>query len=566
MHRIVVLALVATVFFGVSPPAHGSVSPPAHATSSVLVKGAQLHGTNGIVIGPDGLLHAASSLGSEVVTVNPRSGAIVDRLGMSDGVQSPDDLRFGPDGSLYWLSILTGNVVRRTPSGALTEQFIAKGVDGITFSADGRLFVSLDFFGDALYEVDPALSSPPRLIASNWGFLNGMDWGRDGRLYAPVWTQGRIVSIDVDSCPPGTANPYVECDVRTVADGFGIPSGVKFDPLGRLYAVDNENGNVVRIDVATGTTKVIKTLSPGLDNLAFDAKGNLFVSSAYDGFIVRIDPRHPSRATTLLRGGIILPAGVAVVGRASDESLYVADAYTLRKFNARTGALLDEAFAFLAVSDLQAPATVSPDGPNLLLTSWLGNAVQVFDPATKTVLESITDPEALAPINAIRFQGDIVVAELVSLPTGGRVCRLTSSGCVTLATMAVPAGLAAAGGNLWATDWANGTLLQLVAGGVTLSPPRTIAAGLQQPEGIAVDRHGRLLVVETGTRRLLRIDPSTGDISVVRRNLRVGLPAPKFVPPGIVPPTFALSSVAVGPSGAIYVSGDEGNLIYKDEP
>jgi hypothetical protein len=76
-----------------------------------------------------------------------------------------------------------------------------------------------------------------------------------------------------------------------------------------------------------------------------------------------------------------------------------------------------------------------------------------------------------------------------------------------------------------------------------------------------VDRRGRLLVVESGTRRLLRIDPSTRSISVVHRNLKVGLEAPTGAPP-----RFALSSVAVGPSGAIYVSGDEGNLVYKDGP
>jgi sugar lactone lactonase YvrE len=556
---------------------------PAQTESSVLVEGAQLHGANGLIIGPDGLLYNASALGSAISALNPSTGAIVNQFGLSDGVVTPDDLRFGPDGSLYWVSILTGNVVRRTPSGALTQQLVHQGVDGFTFTRDGkRLFTATDFFGDTLYELDPELVKPPRPIASNWGFLNGMEFGADGRLYAPVWTQHKVVSIDVDSCCPlGTDNPYEDCDVRTVADDFFIPSAVKFDPRERLFATD-QNGNVVRIDVATGTTEVIKTFpdEPQLDNLAFDTKGDLFVSSGADGFIVQIDPSNPSCVTTLLQGGIILPAGLTVVGSGSDESLYVADCFTLRNFDASTGALLDEDRSFAAVSALQAPATVSPDGSALLLTSWFGSAVQDWDPATETVVDSLTD--LAGPLNAIPFQGDIVVAELCSTravpcartalpppglvtPGAGRVVRQTrplSTGTVTtLATMNVPSGLAAVDGDLWATDFANGTLLHLVAGGVTLSPPRRVAAGLEQPKGIAVDSLGRLLVVETGKRRLLRIDPSTGDISVVRSNLSVGLPAPPGAPPA--PPTFAMSSVAVGPSGAIYVSGDEGNLIYK---
>lgn len=543
--RLTLFSVILVVLFG--------VSPPVHATSKLPVNGAQTHGTNGLIIGPDGELYAASAVGSQIVKMNLQNANIDGTLGISDGVVTPDDLRFGPDGSLYWVSILTGNVVRRTATGALTQQFVGKGVDGFTFSSNGkRLFTALDFFGDALYEIDPALSAPPRLIASNWGFLNGMDWGSDGRLYAPVWTQHKIISINVDSCT-NAVNPYTECDVRTVADGFGIPASVKFDAQGRLTAVDHMTGDVVRIDVATGNKQVIATLPPGLDNLVPDSAGNLYVSSAEDGFVDKIDPS--GKVTPFLKSGIVLPAGVAVVGGA----LYVADGFVLRKFDATTGALLDQDRTFLAFTALQPPATVAVDGSALLLTSWLGNAVQVWDPTTKTVLQSFTN--FASPVNAIMFQGNIVVAELGSTPGAGDVVSQTSNGRVTLASVAVPSGLAASGGDLYAADFANGTLLQLVAGGVTLSTPKTVASGLNQPKGLAVDNTGGVLVCETGTRRLLRVDPSTGNISVVASGLMVGLQAPPGAAPA--PPTFAMSSVAVSSSGTMYASGDLGNLIYQ---
>ncbi|WP_148313610.1 hypothetical protein [Sorangium cellulosum] len=528
------------------------VSPPAHAKPSVLVEGARLHGANGMNVGPDGRLYVASLLGDEIAVVNRKSGSVVDRLDGSDGVEGPDDLAFGPDGSLYWTSLLTGNVVRRSPSGDITAQNVALGVNPITFSDTGRLFVALDFLGDGLYELDPDLSAPPRFIAGNLGFLNGMDWGPDGRLYGPIWTQGRVVSIDVDSCT-GAVDPEAECDLRTVADGFFIPAAVKFDGLGRLHAVD-QNGEVVRIDVATGDTEVLAVLPPGLDNLAIDAQNKLYVSSATDGFVVRLEPDGGVRS--LLPGGLILPGGVAVLSEGGAETVYVGDMAALRSFDGDTGEPLGVERPFLGFSELHGPVTVSADGPELILSSWFFSVVQIYDTGTGSVLETYSD--FATPLNAVRFQGDVVVAELGAGQGAGRVVRETGGGRVTLAPMSVPSGLAVEGGDLWAADWATGEVLQLVSGGATLSPPLEVAAGLWQPEGMAVDLDGTLLVVESGRRKLLRIDPSTGEITVLAKHLEVGLPAITGTPP-----TFGMSSVAVGPSGAIYVSGDKANVLYR---
>jgi sugar lactone lactonase YvrE len=544
MHRHFAFVLAGSLLLG--------VSSTAHARGSVLAEGARLHGANGMNVGPDGRLYVASFLGGEIAVVNRHSGAIVSRLDGSDGVDGPDDLTFGPDGSLYWTSLMTGNVVRRSPSGDITQQYVAPGVNPITFSDTGRLFVALDFLGDGLYELDPELSAPPRFITGNLGFMNGMDWGPDGRLYGPIWTQGRVVSIDVDSCT-GAVAPEVECDIQTVADGFFIPAAVKFDGLGRLHAVD-QNGEVVRIDVATGAKEVLAVLPVGLDNLAIDAQNELYVSSAAEGFVVRIEPDGQVRA--LLRGGMILPGGVAVVSAGGGESVYVADLASLREFDGDTGAPLGVTPSFLGVTELHGPATVSADGSSLIFSSWFASVVQVYDPATGSVLETHSD--FASPLNAVRFQGDLVVAELGATPGAARVVRQTSGGPVTLAPMTVPSGLAVSGGDLWAADWATGAVLQLVSGGVTLSPPLEVAAGLDRPEGMAVDLDGTLLVVESGKRRLLRVDPSTGGTSVVARRLEVGLDAITRTVP-----TFALSSVAVGASGAIYVSGDKGNVIYR---
>ena len=52
--------------------------------------------------------------------------------------------------------------------------------------------------------------------------------------------------------------------------------------------------------------------------------------------------------------------------------------------------------------------TVSADGNNLVVSSWFGSMVQVWDPQTDQVLEEY---KLGAPINAIRFKNNLVVAE-----------------------------------------------------------------------------------------------------------------------------------------------------------
>ena len=46
------------------------------------------------------------------------------------------------------------------------------------------------------------------------------------------------------------------------------------------------------------------------------------------------------------------------------------------------------------------------DGENLIVSSWISNSVQVWNPETRQVVEN--HPEFAVPLNAIRFQGDRV--------------------------------------------------------------------------------------------------------------------------------------------------------------
>ena len=577
MKRIVaVLTLLAVLIAGCSEASVGSdpaLDPELAATAlpvSVvreLVSGATLHGADGIIVGPDGNLYITSVFGQEIVVMNPRNGKMLHRLGSELDVEFPDDLVFGPDGSLYWTEIMSGNVSRMTPGGVVTKQFVAPGVNSITFSSEGRLFVGLCFMGDGLYELDPDFIAPPRPIIEATpenpyplGFLNGFDFGPDGRLHGPLVAAGMVVSVDVGQ--PGdlpSQSPWTDGTIQVVATGITEPTAVKFDPWDQLHVVSAGTGEVFRVDRTTGEKTVIASLEEGLSNLAFASRGELYVSNFHDGSITRVLPSGQGR--TLSPGGMIAPGGVAVLQRPDGrDAVFVADLRSLREFDGRSGRNVGVYKGPFLPSDdpppLTTPMTVSADGDHLVVSSVLGGAVQVWDPQSDQVLEHYPMP---VPLNAIRFGDDLVVADL---GLGGVVWASDHTMILPMdgAHVFLPAGLATDGEVLWVADWATGVVWRISFTEKTPQAPVPVAFGLANPEGLALDVDDSLLVVESGARRLSRIDPDTGVVQVVAEDLELGLLGPPYVQP-----TYFFNGVAVGPSGAIYVTGDIGNVLYRIE-
>jgi sugar lactone lactonase YvrE len=542
----------------VAPAGRVSAASPPTYLEQVLVKGATIHGANGLAIDGGGRLLVASVWGQQITAVDRSTGRVLQRYGpIVDGTQlgTPDDVAAGPDGSIYYTDIMGGMVGRITPDGHLTKQPVAAFNNPLAFDAVGRLFVAQALLGDCLYRVDPALVAPPVKILCGSGAagfpeqLNGFDFGPDGKLYAPQPALGRVVRIDVDATPP---------TVTVVASDLGgNPASVEFDARGNLYA-NLGQGPVVRINPATGAVTAVTTLPWGLDNMAIDGRGRLFVSNSDDGHVDRVNPATGTHRQ-VLKGGQIIPGGVAVLPQATGgDWVVVADLWRVATYNGRTGRLLDLDKSFGAFGPIPGVTTTAADGGRVLLTSWIAGVVTEWNSATDA-------PVAVhagfgLPLNAIRFGGDLVVAALGPAP----VVRQASDGTRTplaAGSVFVPTGLAATTDDLWVADWATGVVWQLVKDGTTLPSPVAVAGGLVQPEGLAVDLDGSLLVVEAGAGRLTRIQPGTGATSTVASGLRLGA-AP---PPG-APPTWIFNGVAVGGRGDVYVTGDVSGALYRFSP
>ena len=518
---------------------------PAAWTVTVLAQGGPLHATNGMYFGPDGRLHVVSASSAEVLALDPESGEVLERWGPEDGVQGPDDIIFGPDGAWYWTEFAFGDVARRAPDGTIAV--IASpgpGVNPITFSDDGRLFVSQCALGDHLFELDPAGGEEPRLITDQLGpgcGLNGMDWGPDDRLYGPRPSASEVVRVDVDR---GT--------FETVASGFDRPVALKFDSQGRLHVLDSGSGELFQVDIGTGEKELVGRTGAGSDNLAFDADDRLFVSSYAHSFIVEV--LGPETNRTVVAGGVSFPGGLAWLPAAdSGGRLFLADRRALRELDPETGA---EIHVVTGVgSDLGEALSAHPHGAQLLLSG--ATSVSVWDPDGHRLVERFEGFEEA--VDALPLDGDIVVSEYET----GSVLRFDPAApdarTVLASGLEAPAGLAAHGGDLYVAD-RSGTLLQVLDDGERVDPPRVVAAGLAAPEGIAAGDDGMLYVVEQEGGRVTRVDPETGAATPVADGLVLDSLEQKSI--GGATSVGFLSGIAVS-NGSLYVSSYAENRVYR---
>ena len=275
---------------------------------------------NGVSVSPlDGSVYIASVSGNEITVHDPETGEILDRIGPERGVNGPDDVYVTDDGTVYWTDLLQGNVGMLTPDGEFKTQLVAPGVNPITMSDDGRLFVGRIFLGDGLYELDPMLEAPPIPLDETLAGLNAFDFGPDGLLYAPSFFTGDVVRIDVDASPLAA---------EVVASGFCLSSAVKFNSAGEAHVVNLRDGQVFKLDLEGGDHQMLLDIDGTIDNMSFDADDRLFVIAGNDNQIIRVDDDGVIELTDL---GIGLPGGVGVT---PDGTVWLGELFVLRGYDA----------------------------------------------------------------------------------------------------------------------------------------------------------------------------------------------------------------------------------------
>ena len=532
--------------------------PPAPAkeyNQQFLVPGSWFHGVHGLAFNKDDQLFAGSVIGQTIYRVQVDSGE-VDRV-IDPPMGMADDIAFADDGTMAWTAFLLGKVYIRKPNGKTIE--VANGMGGpnsIAFGKDGRLFVSEVFLGDALYEIDlknvdkpdfkPFPRSELRRIAEKLGGLNGFEIHKDdGFLYGPLWFKGQIVKINLETGA-----------IEVIAEGFKTPAAANIDPQNRdnVYVVDTGTGGVWSVSLTSKAKKLVASLKPGLDNLAFDSRGRLFVTSMTDNGIYLVD-KQTGAHRTIVEGKLAIPSDLAVVTEGGKDTVHVADVFSYRTVDGQTGAVAD---VLRVHGDTHAyPIGISVGPKHTLLTSWFSNTVEQVDRKTGKLVATLGD--FAAPVDALEMaDGTIYVAELAS----ANLVKVSADGktrSTVVKELRGPVALAQGPGNLiYVTEIAAGAVTQIdVLSGVR----KVVADGLAGPEGIDVGPDGLLYVAEVGQKRVVAIDAATGTKTVIASNLDIGLAPYPGGPPAPVP-----TGVAVGRTGTVYVSSDIRNALYKLTP
>ncbi|WP_421995378.1 hypothetical protein [Reyranella sp.] len=528
---------------------------PKEYDQQFLVPGSWFHGVHGLAFNKDDQLFAGSVVGQTLYRVQVDSGEVDTFVGPPAGMA--DDIAFADDGTMAWTGFLTGKVYIRRPNGKVIE--VANGLSGpnsLAFGKDGRLFVSEVFLGDALYEIDIKNADKPdfkpvqrpemRRIAEKMGGLNGFEIHKDdGFLYGPLWFKGQVVKINLET---GAS--------EVIAEGFKIPAAVNIDPQVKdnVYVVDAGTGGVWSVSLTSKTKKLVASMKPGLDNLAFDSRGRLFVTSMTDNGIYLVD-KQTGAHRTIVEGRLAVPADLAVTSDNGVDTVHVADVFSYRTVDGRTGTVRDvlrvhgETHAY--------PTGISIGARNVVLSSWFSNTVEKVDRKSGKLVA--TFGEFAAPVDAVEMaDGTLYVAELGS----SNLVKVSADGkerTTVVKELRAPVGLARGKDDLlYVTEIAAGAVTEI---NVATGARRVVADGLAGPEGIAIGPEGRLFVAEVGQKRVVAIDPATGAKTVIASNLDIGIDAYPGGPPALMP-----TGVAVGAGGIVYVSSDKRNALYKLTP
>ena len=553
--RIVATAVLAFGMAGSAGAQQAVTPPPKEYGQQFLVQGSWFHGVHGLAFNKDDQLFAGSVIGQTLYRVQVDSGE-VDRV-IDPPTGMADDIAFADDGTMAWTAFLIGKVYVRKPNGKTIE--VAHGMSGpnsLAFGKDGRLFVSEVFLGDALYEIDiknvdkpdfkPFARGELRRIAEKLGGLNGFEVHKDdGFLYGPLWFKGDIVKVNLET---GATD--------VIASGFKTPAAANIDPQNRdnVYVVDTGTGGIWSVSLTSKAKKLVASMKPGLDNLAFDSRGRLFVSSMTDNGIYLVD-KQTGAWRTIVEGKLAVPADLAVSTDGGKDTVHVADVFSYRTVDGANGAVTDvlrvhgETHAY--------PIGISLGPKNVLLSSWFSNTVEKVD--RKTGKLTATLGEFSAPVDAVEFaDGTMYVAELAS----GNLVKVSADGkerSIVVKELRGPVAMAHGPGSLvYITEIAAGAVSQI---DVATGARKVVADNLTGPEGIDIGPDGRLYVAEVGQKRVVAIDPATGAKTVIASNLDIGLAPFPGGPPALVP-----TGVAVGRTGIVYVSADVRNSLYRLTP
>lgn len=406
---------------------------------------AWLDGASGLAIGPDGALYVADTGQDRIVRITPegvlttvvgqrgRPGPGDDGPALAVHLIRPEGVTFDPQGRLVVADSIHGQIRRLEPDGRVIT------VAGLPAGAQrGQLANQLALNRPTEAVLDP---SGALLVADS---LNAVV-----RRRAPDGTLSIVAGNGV-KWSDGDGSPATEAS-------FAGVGGLAYDPRQRLHVVDVEGGAVRRIEPDGTVTTVVRDVV-GATAIAFDAKGDLYVTQSQVGRILRVP----------LSRGVATPEVVAGAGPGNRSTGDGGPA-------AAAGLNLPGAMAFDAAGDLYLVEVRGQRIRKIALSQ--GGA-----PISTVLASDVMQPDAGDPTDAPKA-GFAAPNYLVLDPAG----RFLISDFFRNAVLRV------------ARD---GTTEVIAGEGGKAFAGSGVDDGLRQPAGLVFDRAGGLFVMDSGNNQV----------------------------------------------------------------
>jgi sugar lactone lactonase YvrE len=366
------------------------------------------------------------------------------------------------------------------------------GVNGLAFDDADRLYAG-SVVGQSLYQVDARTGRVDTLIGAPEGMADDLDFGPDGTLAWTGFLQGVVRARQGDG------------PIRELATGLPGINSIAFDARGRLFATQVFLGDALyELDVQgqRPPRKILENVG-GLNGFDFGPDGLLYGPLWFRGTVVKVDV--DTGALTQVASGFQIPAAVNFDSRGN---LWVVD--TARgevvKVDVTTGGKQVVARVRPSIDNL---ALDSRD--RLFISNMADNGIYEVDTTTgqsRTVVEGrLAIPGGLA---LVEEQGREVlhVADVFAYRTvDARSGEVTDRARMQADVLEYPMSARASARHVLLSSWFSGTVQK-----VERASGRSVAMlhGFSAPHDALELEDGSLLVAELGTGRLLRVSGGEG--------------------------------------------------------
>jgi len=439
--------------------------------------------------------------------------------------------------------------------GLLARDVLLASVRGLAVDAAGNVYVS-DEDTNTVYRITPS----------------------DGRIAAFAGNGGGSFS--------GDGGPARLASLRA-------PRGIAFDAAGNLYIADHDNGRVRRVQAGTNTITTVagsefdpKRVGNGDGGAATSAYLRNPTSVAWhDGNLYIADKGYNENNVRMVDAQGVISTVAGKRGRAEfsgDDGLA-----TAAGFSAPNAVALDGA-GNLYIADSENRRVRRVDAQTKIITTVVGGGTPADDVGDNGVG---TDAKLVLPTSLVfDASGKLYIADayhryglvrrwdpstrIVQTVAGNGTYSGGDGQVATNAGLYAPFALAIdALQNLYVQDSSNGTVRKVDAttqiidtiagGGGFIGDGRVATAAiLQQPQGLALDRTGNLLIADTAHNIVRKVDAVTGVIStfagVLKKTggFKPGLPATE------TPIGFPVD-VAVDAQGKVYLADPYGGRVLR---